>query len=346
MTAIANRFFRAFAPARAGGGARSWRALGLAAAYGLGALAVVAFARDHADRPAASSIEGVSSPAEVPPKGWVEVARGVWTRIGENRVLAVAAGLVFYGLLAIFPAISALVSIFGLFADPAVIHDRLAGLAGVLPGGAISVIGDQVNALTAQGRSALSFGLVTGVAIALWSANAGMKALFDGLNVAYEVEETRGFFRLNAVSLLFTMSGLLLALVAVSATVVAPWVLQHAFDDHAGAAKALRWAGAPLGVALAILTLAVLYRFGPARIKPAWRWVTPGSVFATATLVVATLAFSFYADHFGSYNKTYGALGAVIGFMTWLWIASIVVLVGAEINAEVESAAKGAPTAR
>jgi membrane protein len=285
---------------------------------------------------------GAASPADVPARGWFDIARRVWTKIGKNRVVAVAAGLTFYGILAIFPAITALVSIYGLFADPAAIQKQLAHLSGMLPEGAISVIGDQVQRIAAQSGGTLGFAFILGLALALWSANAGVKALFDALNVAYETEETRGFFRLNAVSLLFTICAVFLSLVGLSTTVILPWVLENVFLGLAFVAILVRWLSIPLAVAVALLMLAVLYRFGPALKKPAWRWVTPGSAFAVVFLIISTFAFAYYAAHFGSYNKTYGSLGAAIGLMTWLWISSIVVLVGAEINAEVEREAKGA----
>lgn len=301
----------------------------------------VARQNPNAQNPGAGAAAGASSPSEVSAKGWWQVARSVWTKIGKNRVVAVAAGLTFYGILAIFPAITALVSIYGLFADPASIQDQLAHLSGVLPEGAISIIGDQVKRIAAQGGGALSFGFVTGLGVALWSANAGVKALFDGLNVAYEADETRGFVRLNAISLAFTLSAILLALGGLATTVILPWVLENIFFGLAFVATLLRWIGIPLGIGSALVVLAAIYRFGPAIKKPKWRWVTPGSLFALVVLILTSTAFAYYAKHFGSYNETYGTLGAAIGFMTWLWISFIVVLVGAEINAEVEREAKG-----
>ena len=284
---------------------------------------------------------GVSTPADVPARGWLDIARSVWTKIGKNRVIAVAAGLTFYAILAIFPAVTALVSIYGLFADPTTIQKQLGQLAGVLPEGAISVIGDQVHRIASQGGGTLGFAFLSGLAVALWSANAGMKALFDALNVAYETEETRGFFRLNAISLLFTISAVVFALFGLSLSVVLPWVLEHVFFGYAFVATIIRWLSVPVAIIVALFMLAVLYRFGPATKKPQWRWVTPGSIFALVSLIISSSAFAYYAAHFGSYNETYGALGAVIGFMTWLWISSIVVMVGAELNAEVEREAKG-----
>lgn len=297
-------------------------------------------------KPKPGAAAGAATPADVPARGWLDIARSVWTKIGKNRVIAVAAGLTFYDILAIFPAITALVSIYGLFADPATIQNQLTHLSGLLPDGAISVIGDQVQRIAAQGNGALGFAFLSGLALALWSANAGVKALFDALNVAYETEETRGFFRLNAISLLFTISAVALALVGLSSTVVLPWVLENVFFGFAFVATILRWLSVPIAIVIALFMLAVLYRFGPAIKKPAWRWVTPGSLFAVIFLIISSSAFAYYAAHFGSYNETYGTLGAAIGFMTWLWISSIVVMVGAEINAEVEREAKGdAPAA-
>jgi membrane protein len=291
--------------------------------------------------PAPSAAAGAATPADVPARGWFDIARSVWTKIGKNRVLAVAAGLTFYGILAIFPAVTALVSIYGLFADPNAIQDQLKHLSGVLPDGAISVIGDQVQRIAAQGNGALGLAFVSGIAVALWSANAGVKALFDALNVAYEADETRGFVRLNAISLLFTISAVALTLVGLASTVILPLVLEYAFFGLSFMATIVRWLSAPIGIFVGLFMLAVLYRFGPAIKKPEWKWITPGSIFAVTFLIISSFAFAFYAAHFGSYNKTYGTLGAAIGFMTWLWISSIVVMVGAEINSEVEREAKG-----
>jgi membrane protein len=271
----------------------------------------------------------------------LDVARSVWTKIGADRVVAVAAGLTFYAILAIFPAITAIVSVYGLFADPLRLESEVQSLAGVLPEGAITVINDQIKMIAAQGESSLGFAFVIGLCFAIWSANAGMKALFDALNVAYEIPESRGFIRLNAISLLFTICvvGVILALFA--STVVLPWILDYVIGSAPVLSTLIVWLRWPIYIAVVLLGLAFLYRFGPAHKKPAWRWVTPGSLFATVVWFAASAAFAFYAANFGSYNKTYGTLGAIIGFMTWIWVSAIVILVGAEINAETERQAKG-----
>ena len=249
--------------------------------------------------------------------------------------MSIAAGVTYYALLAIFPAIAALVSVYGLFADPGTIREHLNGLSGVLPGGALEIIGEQVKRIASQGSGTLGFSFILGLGIALWSANAGMKAIFDALNIVYDEEEKRSFVKLNALSLAFTAAALGFALLALAAVVVLPIAL-----DFFGLGGGLEWLIAigrwPLLLAFVVLGLAVLYRFGPSRDKAKWRWVTPGSLVAAFLWVAASLLFSWYVGNFGSYNETYGSLGAVIGFMTWIWASSVVVLLGAELNAEIE----------
>lgn len=287
--------------------------------------------------------EGADTPAEIPARGWKEIAARVWTEIGEDRVVAVAAGVTFYSLLAIFPMITALVSMYGFVADPATINEHLSTLTSMLPGGAIDVIGDQVKRIAAQPPSQLGFGFVAGLAVTLWSANAGMKAVFDALNVAYGEHEKRSFVWLNVQSMTFTLLGLVSAIVAMLAVVALPPLL--ALIAPGGMMQTVvsiaRW---PLmGVGL-ISALAVLYRYGPSREEPEWKWLSPGAILAAVVWLTASLAFSYYAENFGSYNETYGSLGAVIGFMTWIWLSVAIILVGAEINAETERQSEGDTT--
>jgi membrane protein len=241
----------------------------------------------------------------------------------------------YYALLALFPAIAALVSIYGLFADPATIQNHLNTLSGILPGGALDVIREQVTRISSKGEGTLGISFVVGLVISLWSANAGMKAIFDALNIVYDEEERRGIVALNLQSLAFTLGAIAFVLLALVGIVVLPIVL-----DFVGLGAAVEWlltiARWPLLLAVIVLGLAVLYRYGPSRDRAEWTWVTPGSLIAAIVWVVVSMLFSYYVANFGSYNETYGSLGAIIGFMTWIWISSVVVLVGAEINAEVE----------
>jgi len=278
---------------------------------------------------------GADSPTEIPVKGWKDILRRTYEEVNKDRILAVAAGVTFYALLAIFPAVAALVSIYSLFAEPGTIQDHLNALAGLVPGGALDVIGEQVKRITSKGGGALGFAFFSGLAISLWSANAGMKAMFDALNVAYDEEEKRGFIALNLQSLGFTLGALLFIVLAVVGVVAVPVVL-----NFVGLGKATEWiislARWPALLAVVILGLAVLYRYGPSRDKAQWRWISPGSILAGVVWVVGSMLFSWYVSNFGNYNETYGSLGAAIGFMTWIWLSSTIVLVGAELNAETE----------
>jgi membrane protein len=275
------------------------------------------------------------TPWQISLRGWKHILLRVYEKIGTDRVVALAAGVTFYSILALFPAIAALVSLYGLFADPGTIASHLDNLKGVLPGGAVQIIGDELHRLTAQRNDALGLTFATGLAVALWSANAGMKALFDALNLVYSEPEKRGFIKLNAVSLTFTAAAIGFVLLALNAMVVLPIAL-----DYLGIAsmtdQLVRWLRWPALLLVVMLGLALLYRYGPSRAEPCWRWITWGSAIAAILWLLASALFTWYAASFGSYNKTYGSLGAIIGFMVWIWISTIVILLGAEIDAEVE----------
>jgi membrane protein len=287
-------------------------------------------ARDQHDRG-----RSATTPSEIPARGWKDILLRIYHNLSEHRVVAIAAGVTFYVLLAIFPAIAAMVSLYGLFADPKTIGDHLTSASSFLPGGAVDIIGEQLQRLTAQPNSKLGLTFFTGLAISLWSANAGIKALFDALNIVYGEKEKRSFIKLNAMSLAFTVGGLIFALVAIATVVALPIVL-----DYIGLGRATellftigRW---PILFAAVALWIALIYRYGPSRDTPQWRWVTWGSAFASFAWIVLSILFSWYAANFGSYNKTYGSLGAAIGFMTWIWLSTIVILLGAELDAEME----------
>ncbi len=276
-----------------------------------------------------------TAPQEIPAKGWKDILWRVWGEIQKDRILAVAAGVTFYTLLALFPAIAAFVSIYGLVADAATISQHLATLSGLLPGGALDVIGEQVKRISSQGSQTLSLTLAGSLLFSLWSANAGMKAMIDALNIAYEEDEKRGFIKLNLVSLAFTLGAMLFMMLALAAIVVIPIVLK--FIGLGTVAEVLislsRW---PLLLVAVAFGLALLYRFGPSRARARWRWVSWGSGVAAVLWIAVSVLFSWYAANFGKYNETYGSLGAVIGFMRWFWMSTIVILAGAELNAEIE----------
>ena len=275
------------------------------------------------------------APWTIPWKGWKDIAWRVYESFNSNRLLAVAGGVVFYSLLAIFPAVAAFVSIYGLVADASTIDAHLSLASGILPSGALDLLHEQVTRIAAKGNAKLSFGLVVGLGVAIWSANAGMKAIIDALNVVYDEQEKRGFVKLNLLSLLFTLLALLALIAGLGAIVAAP-----ALFAMAGMSKVFsvviavaRW---PLLLVLATLGLAAIYRYGPSRREARWQWLSVGSVAAAAGWLLSSAAFSWYISNFASYNATYGSLGAAVGMMMWMWISAVVILLGAELNAEIE----------
>jgi len=268
-------------------------------------------------------------------RGWKDIIPNVYTSIGKHRVIALAAGVTFYSILAIFPAIAALVGIYGLFADPTTISTHLDTLAGLLPGGAIDVIKDQLIRIASHGKSTLGLTFLVGLGVSLWTANAGLKALFDALNLVHEAEEDRGYVKLNIVSLAFTILGIIFAVLALAIVIAMPVILNAAGLGGATEliVKLVRW---PILFLVVALVLALIYRYVPCRANPRWRWITWGSAFASLAWISLSALFSWYAANFGSYNATYGSLGAIMGFMVWLWLSTIVVLLGAELDAELE----------
>ncbi|MCV0387855.1 MAG: YihY/virulence factor BrkB family protein [Nitrobacter sp.] len=276
---------------------------------------------------------------EPPKRSWKQILIGTYKSISADRVLAVAAGVTFYGLLAVFPAVAALVSLYGLFAEPVAIKGHLDQLSWLLPGGLVQVVGDQIQRVSSAGIKTLGLSSIIGIAITIWGANAGVKAIFDAINVAYGAREERSFIKLNLISIAFTLGAIGLAIIALAAVVVLPVYLQYVglnalFD------ALLRYGRWPLIWAAIAIALSLLYRFGPTdSLDPKWRWITWGSALASLLWLAASAIFSWYAANFGSYNATYGSLGAVIGFMTWMWISAIVIMLGAELNSEIENAA-------
>ncbi len=275
------------------------------------------------------------TPGEIPVRGLRDVFWRLYAAITEDRVMLVAAGVTFYLLLALFPAASAFVSIYGFVADPATIADRISFLSAVMPQDALNIFVDQLHALASERTSALSVGLIGGVALALWSANAGMKALFEAMNVAYAEQEKRSLIRLNVGSLLFTLGALLLAVVVITAMGVVPAVLGYLRLDR-WTEMIIRFARWPVMMLFVAAGIMVLYRFGPSRQPAKLRWLTWGACLATIFWLAASIGVSYYLSNIANYNATYGTLGALIGFMVWTWVSVIIVMVGAEINAELE----------
>ena len=291
--------------------------------------------KDHRDKVSREHGHGRSAttPSEIPKRGWKDILLRVYRGISDDRILANAGAVTFFALLALFPGIGALVSIYGLFSDAGTIGKQLDTLSLILPGGAIEVIGGELTRLTSQPAAKLGFGFVFALLVALWSANGGIKALFDALNTVYEENEKRGFIRLNALSLTFTAGMILFLVVAIASIVALPAILEYLPGFVGDVLSIARW---PVLAVLVAVALSCIYRYGPSRDTPKWRWITWGSAFAAVAWLITSAVFSFYAANFGNFNKTYGSLGAIMGFMLWIWISGIVILLGAKLNAEME----------
>jgi membrane protein len=275
------------------------------------------------------------SPFSIPWAGWKDILWRTYERSNNDRLLATAAGVVFFGLLAVFPAVTALVSSYGLFTNPSTIGANLQTLALMLPEGSFQVVQDQIARVLAKGSTALGWTFLFGLALAIWSANAGVKAVIDALNVVYGEREKRSFFGLNLLSLAFTVGGIAALLLMVSAVVAFPLALDHLGlpPDSRLIVSLARW---PLLFLVLLTALGILYRFGPSRRAAQWEWLPIGTLAAALLWIAGSSALSWYLSNFGNYSATYGSLGAAIGLMMWMWMSAIVVLFGAELNSEIE----------
>jgi membrane protein len=312
-----------------------------------GAIAA-AWAIEKSNKPPPRTVESYPAgwavdPGEVRPRTlwlrgqwtwWQAVLLDTYAAMTKDRLIAVAAGVVFYALLAIFPTITAFVSLYGLFADAGSVQSHLALLANFLPEGGLKIVQEQIARIAAT-PGGLSVGFVVGLAIALWSSNAGVKAMIDALNVIEGREEQRTFVRLNLLSLTLTLGAVVFLLLSVGAVAAFPLVMStFGLKDFTGTATWLiRW---PLLLALILAALIVFYRFGPSRQRPRRRWLTPGAVIAALLWLAGSALLSFYLSHFADYNATYGSLGAAIGLMMWMWLSTVAVLMGAQIDSVIE----------
>jgi membrane protein len=253
----------------------------------------------------------------------------------KDNLALLAGGVAFYAFLSIFPALTAVVAIYGLFADPAQVEQQVQAMSGMLPEQARGVIESQLGRITAASSGALGWTAALGIVLALWSANKATKGLFQSLSIVYDTEEERGFFKLNGESLLMTVALTIAAVVAIGLIAVFPAVIGF-FGLGASSELATSLARWPLLIGVVLVALAVLYTFAPNREHPRWRWTTPGALVATGLWLLASIGFSLYVRFFGSFNETYGVLGAVVVLMLWLYISAYVVLMGGELNAELE----------
>jgi len=275
------------------------------------------------------------APHEIPARGWWDILWRVKSEMGKDNLSVLSAGVAFYSLLAIFPALAAAVSIYGLVLDPHGVENQLSMVIGIIPEEARKIITDQLTAITSQPAKSLSFGVLFALGFALWSASSAVQTLMTGLNVVYDEVERRGVIRFYATALGLTIGGIVFGLIALSLIAALPAALKFIGLPRSieTTILLLRW---PLLAIAVMFALAVLYRLGPSREKPRWIWVSWGAVIATVLWLLGSILFSFYVSHFASYNQTYGTLGAVVILLMWFYLTGYVVLMGGEINAEME----------
>ncbi|ABD54977.1 YihY/virulence factor BrkB family protein [Jannaschia sp. CCS1] len=276
------------------------------------------------------------TPTEVPASGWKDVAFRLKDEVANDRVGLIAAGVAFYGLLALFPAITAVMAISGLLIEPNAIVDQLSRLGGLLPQEVIAIVTDQATAVAGSREGGLGLAAIFGVLVAFYSASKGMASLMQGVNVAYDEDEERGFIRLKLVTFGLTLLLIVGLLVSLGAMLALPAVL--AFIDLGPMVEALLTAALWVGlIALTIFGLSVLYRYAPSRENAEWKWVSLGAVVGCVVWIVASAGFAFYVANFGSYNESFGTLGGVVVLLMWFWISAFIILLGAELNAELEA---------
>jgi membrane protein len=274
-------------------------------------------------------------PGDIPGRGWLAVLRRVVNEAVSDEAGTAAASCGFYALLALFPALSVAVSLYGLVADPATVAGQLEAVRDVLPPSTYELVATRARELAAAGRTELTWGLALSLLVALWSAMNGTKSIIAALNVAYEERERRSFLRLNLVALLFTLGGIVGLTLGLAVIVVVPAALSFSWLGPLAAA-AVRSCSFALLFGLTVAALSVLYRWAPSREVAKWRWITPGSLLAASLWLLASLAFSFYVSSFGAYDAAYGALGGVVVALLWFYISAYAVILGAELNAELE----------
>lgn len=267
--------------------------------------------------------------------GWRHVLKRSWNAVNDNYIFLAAGGVTYALLVALFPGLAALVSVYGLLLDPTQVEQQVAALAQVMPPETTALIGDQLHRLVAASTNALSIRAGVALLLALWSASRGMSGMINALDMAYHVKETRGFLKLNALAIGLTLAALLVGILTIALVGALPLVVQAV-----GLAPFAKWVLLilewPILLGLVLTGLAVLYRYGPDRKEARWRWVSPGGVAATLLWMIGSVGFSVFVSYFNSYDRTYGSLGGVVVMLTWLWLSSFVALLGGVINAEAE----------
>lgn len=274
-------------------------------------------------------------PIEIPKKGWKDIAIRVKDQIKYDHVTVMAAGVAFYFFLTLFPTIAAALSIYGLVMDPAQVEQQMSQLANILPSQAHDMISGILEKNAGKAGEALGWSLALSILLSLWSANKGTKALFEGVNIAYDEIDERSFLKKNGITLLFTLGGIVIGFICISLVVAFPALIDK-LGMPAVLETVIQWLRWPILAAIVILAFAAVYKIAPARDDPEFKWTSWGSVIATLLWLAGSLLFTLYVNNFGSFDETYGSFAAVIILMLWFFLTAFVILLGAEINSEME----------
>ena len=275
-------------------------------------------------------------PRQIPWRGWIGIFRRVWQEMQRDHVTLIAAGVAFYGLLALFPAITALMALAGRVFEPSQVTQQIETVSAVVPSAAAEIIIGQASAVAGSQSSGLGLAALMGLGLAIWSSSKGVGSLIEGLNVVYDEKESRGFIHLTLLRLALTLFLIVGLIAGLGATIILPSIMQFislgpVVEFVIGLA---RWVAL---VIMAMVGLGVVYHFAPNRKPARWNWLTPGAVLATVLWLAASAGVAYYVQNFGSYQETFGALAGVIILLMWLWISAILILLGAELNAEAEA---------
>lgn len=291
-----------------------------------------------ADQPADQKSDlgrDAAQPSNIPLRGWIQVAKRLWQRIGRDNLTLVAAGVAFYAMLALFPAIASMIAIYGLVFDPAEAGQQIDYFRGILPDEAFDIVAAQFTEVAAGSGKKQGVGAAMAIALSLWSSAKGARSLITALNIAYDERETRNLIRQNIAALMLTAFFIILAIAGLSVILLIPLILElfglGIWTEWLMAT--LRW---PLIMFIALFALAWTYRYGPSRRNARWRWVIPGVVLAVVLWVLAAYLFSLYVNQLANYSATYGSVGAIVVLLMWFYVSAFVIILGAELNAELE----------
>ncbi|HEX6982575.1 MAG TPA: YihY/virulence factor BrkB family protein [Balneolaceae bacterium] len=274
-------------------------------------------------------------PSQIPARGWKDISLRVKDEFTSDNISIVSAGVAYYFFLALFPTLIAAISIYGLIMDPAQVQQQMSQLGQILPDQASQMFSDVLKEMAGKAETTLGWSLALSLLFSLWSANQGTSAVFTGINIAYDETDERGFFKRTGLTLIFTLGGIIIGIICTAFVVVFPAMIES-INMPSFLQTLIEWLRWPLMAAIIIAALGLTYKVATDRDNPKFRWASPGAIIATVLWLLGSFLFSFYINNFGSYDETYGSFAAVIILMLWFYITALIILLGAEINAEME----------